>query len=67
VAQLLRGLSQEGVTIICVTHDLSLAESLSQAITFIHNGRIHAVGPVSALAQRTEDPVIRHFFGTGSD
>jgi polar amino acid transport system ATP-binding protein len=67
VAQLLRGLSQEGVTIVCVTHDLSLAESLSQAITFIHNGRIHAVGPVSALAQRTEDPVIQNFFGTGSD
>jgi len=67
VAQLLRGLSQEGVTIVCVTHDLSLAESLSQAITFIHNGRIHAVGPVSALAQRTEDPVIQNFFGKGSD
>lgn len=67
VAQLLRGLSQEGITIVCVTHDLSLAESLSQAITFIHNGRIHAVGSVSALAQRVEDPVIQRFFGNGSD
>jgi len=67
VAQLLKGLSQEGITIICVTHDLSLAESLSQAVTFVHNGRIHAVGSVSALAQRAEDPVIEAFFGTGSD
>lgn len=67
VAQLLRSLSQEGVTIVCVTHDLNLAESLSQAITFVHNGRIHAVGSVSALAQRVEDPVIQRFFGTGSE
>lgn len=67
VAQLLRGLSQEGITIVCVTHDLSLAESLSQAVTFVHNGRIHAVGSVSALAQRAQDPVISAFFGTGSD
>jgi iron complex transport system ATP-binding protein len=67
VSQLLRGLSQQGVTIICVTHDLSLAESLLQDVTFVHSGRIHAVGSVASLAQRVEDPVIQAFFGTGSE
>lgn len=63
VAQLLRGLSQRGVAIICVTHDLSLAESLLQDVTFVDSGRIHAVGSVASLAQRVDDPVIQHFFG----
>lgn len=63
VAQLLSGLNQQGVTIICVTHDLSLAESLLQDVTFVHSGRIHAVGSVASLAQRVEDPVLQHFFG----
>jgi len=62
VAQLLKGLSQEGVTIICVTHDLNLAESLSAAVTFIHEGRIHATGSVKELAERIDDGVISNFF-----
>jgi len=62
VAQLLKGLSQEGVTIICVTHDLNLAESLSAAVTFIHEGRIHATGSVKELAKRIDDGVISNFF-----
>jgi polar amino acid transport system ATP-binding protein len=63
VAQLLIGLSQEGVTIISVTHDLNLAASLSDSITFIHEGRVHAQGSVMELAQRIDDPVIQNFFG----
>lgn len=63
VSQFLNGLSQEGVTIICVTHDLNLAASLSSVITFLHGGRIHAQGSVADLAQRVDDPVIQNFFG----
>jgi polar amino acid transport system ATP-binding protein len=62
VAQLLKDLGQEGVTIICVTHDLNLAESLSAAVTFIHEGRIHATGSVKELAERIDDGVISNFF-----
>jgi len=63
VSHLLTGLNQEGVTIICVTHDLTLASSLSERITFIHEGLIHAQDSVQALATRTDDPIIHRFFG----
>lgn len=62
VSQLLNGLCQEGVTIICVTHDLNLAQSLSPLITFIHEGYVHASGSVKELSERTDDHVIQNFF-----
>lgn len=63
VSHLLTGLNNDGVTIICVTHDLTLAASLSERVTFIHEGLIHAQDSVQALAARTDDPVIHSFFG----
>ena len=63
VSHLLTRLNEEGVTIICVTHDLTLAASLSNNITFIHEGLIHAQDSVQALAQCTDDPIIHRFFG----
>lgn len=63
VSHLLTSLNNEGVTIICVTHDLTLATSLSERVTFIHEGLIHAQDSVQALAARTDDPVIHSFFG----
>jgi len=63
ISQLLSQLNHEGVTIICVTHDLTLAASLSKTVTFIHEGVIHANDSVLALSSRTDDPIIRSFFG----
>jgi len=63
VGQLLSQLNHEGVTIICVTHDLTLAASLSNTVTFIHEGVIHAKDSVQALSACTDDPIIRNFFG----
>ena len=63
VSHMLMRLNEQDVTIICVTHDLTLATSLSNNITFIHEGLIYAQDSVQALAACTEDPIIHRFFG----
>jgi polar amino acid transport system ATP-binding protein len=63
VASLLNTLNTDGVTIVCVTHDLDLAASLSEKVIFIHAGKVLAEDSVSALAQHLNDPTIRDFFG----
>lgn len=64
VSQLLSRLNSEGVTIVCVTHDLTLAASLSDTVTFIHEGLIRAQDSVQALSAYKDDPIIRNFFGS---
>ena len=66
VSHLLKKLNHEGVTIVCVTHDLTLAASLSERVTFIHEGLIHAQDSVQGFAARTDDPIIHSFFGRES-
>ena len=63
VSHMLMRLNEQDVTISCVTHDLTLATSLSNNITFIHEGFIYAQDSVQALAACTEDPIIHRFFG----
>ena len=63
VSHMLMRLNEQDVTIICVTHDLTLATSLSNNIKFIHEGFIYAQDSVQALAACTEDPIIHRFFG----
>jgi polar amino acid transport system ATP-binding protein len=63
VASLLNTLNTDGVTIVCVTHDLDLAASLSEKVIFIHAGKVLAEDSVGALAQHLNDPTIRDFFG----
>lgn len=63
VGELITRLNQDGVTILCVTHDLDLAMSVSERILFMHEGLIKAAGSVAQLASHDEDPAIRAFFG----
>jgi len=63
VAKLMNTLNIEGVTIVCVTHDLDLASSLSEKVIFLHEGKVRAQDSVAAMAQNLDDPILRDFFG----
>lgn len=65
VGQLISRLNQDGVTIVCVTHDLDLAMSISERVTFMHDGRVKAEGQATTLACDSDDADIRAFFGRG--
>lgn len=59
---LIKQLHDNGVTILCVTHDIRLARLLSDNVTFLNHGKIRAEGAFTDLALRETDPDIHCFF-----
>lgn len=63
VAELFTRLNREGVTMICVTHDLALASQISERVVFLDRGVVRAEEKIRHLAGDHEDPRVRAFFG----
>ncbi|HSW68690.1 MAG TPA: amino acid ABC transporter ATP-binding protein [Gammaproteobacteria bacterium] len=61
VAQLINKLRHENVTVICVTHDIILAEQISDRVAFLDHGIIKAEDTIISL-RKSADPNIRQFF-----
>jgi polar amino acid transport system ATP-binding protein len=66
VVTLINRLYLENVTILCVTHDLYLAQYISDSIIFLDRGRVRAEDKVENLFAGHADPVIAGFFGRKS-
>ena len=62
VADLINRLHGDGITMICVTHDLSLARNIADTVMFLDRGVIRADDSIEVLSQHP-DPDIRSFFG----
>ena len=63
VADLINGLHESGITMLCVTHDLTLAQNISDTVMFLDKGVIRADDKISVLASDQSDPDIQAFFG----
>jgi polar amino acid transport system ATP-binding protein len=66
VAALIERLHREQVTMLCVTHDLVLAENIADEVIFLDQGVIRAQDSIASLASHHADPKVRAFFGDGS-
>jgi polar amino acid transport system ATP-binding protein len=64
VATLIQRLHSEGVTMLCVTHDLLLASHISDQVAFLDQGVIRAEDSVEHLSRHHPDLEIRAFFGS---
>ena len=62
VADLINHLHGEGITMICVTHDLNLASNIADTVMFLDRGVIRADDRIEVLSQHP-DPEIQSFFG----
>lgn len=62
VADLINHLHGEGITMICVTHDLNLASNIADTVMFLDRGVIRADDRIAVLSQHP-DPEIQSFFG----
>lgn len=62
IINVLNQLSQDKVSILCVTHDLFLARSLGGPVLFLDGGVIQAEGEVEHMFDNHADPRIRAFF-----
>ena len=63
VADLINRLHDAGITMLCVTHDLALAQNISDTVMFLDKGVIRADEKISILMSDTSDPDIHTFFG----
>jgi polar amino acid transport system ATP-binding protein len=62
VVTLINGLYLDGVTILCVTHDLTLAKHISDSVVFLNHGKVYAEDCIENLLHR-DDGIIDDFFG----
>ncbi|WHN65095.1 amino acid ABC transporter ATP-binding protein [Cysteiniphilum sp. QT6929] len=63
VGQIISKLNAQGITILCVTHDLELARQFGQKVTYLENGQVKACGYVDELeAQSQNNEHIAYFF-----
>lgn len=62
VGDLINRLHKEGITMICVTHDLNLARHIADTVMFLDRGVIRADDRIDVLSQHS-DPEIKAFFG----
>jgi polar amino acid transport system ATP-binding protein len=63
VAGLINRLHEEQVTMLCVTHDLVLAQNIADEVIFLDQGVIRAQDSIARLAAHHADPQVRAFFG----
>lgn len=62
VVALINRLYLDGITMLCVTHELYLARYISDRVVFLGAGQVLAEDAIENLARR-DDPAIQAFFG----
>ena len=63
VASLMSRLHADGVSMMCVTHDLALGRLLRGEMVFLDRGRVSAEAEFDYLVNAHPDPHVRAFFG----
>ena len=66
VAELFNRLRREKVTMLCVTHDLTLARMIAQRVVYLEKGVVKAEDSFENLASSHPDSEVRSFFGSDS-
>lgn len=61
VLDTLRMLSQEGMTMIVVTHEMRFAREVSDRVAFFHKGQIHEIGTPDQIFDSPEKPETADF------
>ncbi|MFN8455240.1 MAG: amino acid ABC transporter ATP-binding protein [Anaerolineae bacterium] len=61
VLEVMRQLANEGMTMLCVTHEMSFAHDVAQRIVFMEGGVIAEEGPPSQLFDNPQNPKTKMF------
>ena len=67
VLEVMRDLADEGMTMLCVTHEMGFARSAASTLTFLDDGRIVERGPPEQLFENPERDRTRSFLGQLTD
>ena len=61
VLRVVEGLAQDGMTLLIVTHEMTFARKVSDRVVFMHDGRIHEMGPPQVLFDAPQTAELRQF------
>ena len=64
VLKVVESLAQDGMTLLMVTHEMSFARRVSDRVIFMHQGRVHEMGPPADIFGRPQTPELQQFLST---
>jgi polar amino acid transport system ATP-binding protein len=54
-------LSEEGMTMLVVTHEIGFARDVSDRVAYIHEGRVEEIGPPSQVIAKPQSERTKQF------
>jgi polar amino acid transport system ATP-binding protein len=56
-------LAKEGMTLLMVTHEMRFAREVCDRVVFMHQGKVHEIGPPEEVFAAPKTPELRQFLG----
>jgi polar amino acid transport system ATP-binding protein len=67
VLRVVESLAEEGMTLLMVTHEMNFARKVSDRVIFMHQGRVHEMGPPQQLFGDPQTPELKQFLSSLDD
>ena len=67
VLRVVESLADEGMTLLMVTHEMSFARKVSDRVVFMHQGRVHEMGPPAELFGNPQTAELQQFLSSLHD
>ena len=67
VLRVVESLADEGMTLLMVTHEMNFARKVADRVIFMHQGRVHEIGPPAELFGSPSTPELRQFLSSLHD
>ena len=67
VLRVVESLATEGMTLLMVTHEMSFARKVSDRVIFMHQGRVHEMGPPAEVFGNPQTPELKQFLSSLHD
>jgi polar amino acid transport system ATP-binding protein len=64
VLRVVEGLADDGMTLLMVTHEMNFARKVSDRVIFMHQGRVHEIGPPAELFGSPKTPELQQFLAS---
>jgi polar amino acid transport system ATP-binding protein len=67
VLRVVESLAEEGMTLLMVTHEMNFARKVSDRLIFMHQGRVHEMGPPAELFANPQTAELKQFVSSLHD
>ncbi len=67
VLRVVESLAEDGMTLLMVTHEMNFARKVSDRLIFMHQGRVHEMGPPAQLFARPQTAELQQFLSSLND